>query len=173
MTGATTGPTNNPVSTVRSAGPLRAMPSAAAVPARMDTIADSAATLRLVSSARGHDGEQGQDQHHRDDRGEDVEGDAAAHQRASASVRTGTKRPAIARMSSEAASSTIDPAAASGQFRRSLTRLSISIDRVRLAEPPSSIGVTKKPSDSRKTKVAAVAMPRADSGSSTRRNVVT
>ena len=39
--------------------------------------------------------------------------------------------------------------------------------------PPSRAGVTKKPSERRKVKVAAVASPRADSGNSTRLKVAT
>ena len=85
---------------------------------------------------------------------------------------TGTKRPATPIVASAMASRVIEAAAASGQSRRSLTKESISIEIVVLDGPPSKAGVTKKPSESRKVKVAAVASPRAESGSSTRQKVV-
>jgi hypothetical protein len=65
-----------------------------------------------------------------------------------------------------------EAAEASGQLRRSLTKLSMSIERVRLDAPPKSAGVTKNPSESKKVNVAAVAIPFRLNGSKTFRNVV-
>ena len=96
---------------------------------------------------------------------------SSMHPREGARPERSARRPR--RRRAPPTSSNTDAAAASGQSRRSLTKPSISIDSVRLEAPPSSAGVTKKPSASRNVKVAAVATPESASGNSTRRNVVT
>ena len=126
----------------------------------------------LLAEGERHNRENRNDDEGCEQRRENLGPGAGLRHPTSAKALTGAKRRARPTTTSAMASSVIDAAAASGQSRRSLTNKSISIGIVVFEGPPSRAGVTKKPSDRRKVKIAAVASPRADNGSSTRRKVV-
>ena len=70
----------------------------------------------------------------------------------------------MARIARTMTSSESEPAAANDQARRSVMKLAINMESVMAFAPPSKAGVMKKPSESRKTKVAPPRSPGRASG---------